>query len=337
VTALRDQEPIQDTPFDAASTAEQVAAGVDLTGKVAVVTGGHSGIGRETTRVLRARGAHVVVPVRDPAKAAGMLDGVGGVGGVEIDRLDLVDPESVDAFADRFLASGRPLDILVTSAGIMGVPLTRDARGHESHFATNHLGHFRLTARLSPALARGARVVSVSAAAHRLSPVVFDDIDFERREYQPMLGYGQSKTANILFALELNRRGIQAFSVHPGSIVDTNLSAWATPEALRAMKLVDDDGKPVIDPYAGKKNVQQGASTSVWCAVSPQLDGVGGVYCLDNNIAPVAGESGHDASSHGTTEVPTAGVSPHAIDPAAAVRLWELSERLTGVAFLTRH
>ncbi|WP_328649433.1 SDR family NAD(P)-dependent oxidoreductase [Amycolatopsis sp. NBC_00348] len=327
------QNPIEDTPFDAASTAEQVAAGVDLTGKLAVVTGGHSGIGRETTRVLRERGAHVVVPVRDPAKAANMLDGIDGV---EIDRLDLADPASVDAFARRFLASGRAVDILVTSAGIMGVPLTRDARGHESHFATNHLGHFRLTARLSPALARGARVVSVSAAAHRLSPVVVDDLAFEHREYHPMLGYGQSKTANILFALELDRRGVQAFSVHPGSIVDTNLSGWATPETLRAMKLVDDDGKPVIDPYAGKKTVQQGASTSVWCAVSPQLADVGGVYCLDNNIAPVALERTHDASRHGTGEVPPAGVSPHAIDPAAAARLWSVSEELTGVSFPVR-
>ncbi len=327
------QIPLEDTPFDAASTAEQVAAGVDLTGKLAVVTGGHSGIGRETTRVLRERGAHVVVPVRDPAKAAGMLDGVGGV---EIDRLDLADPASVDAFARRFRASGRAVDILVTSAGIMGVPLTRDARGTEAHFATNHLGHFRLTARLSPALARGARVVSVSAAAHRLSPVVVDDLAFEHREYHPMLGYGQSKTANILFALELDRRGVQAFSVHPGSIVDTNLSGWATPEKLRAMKLVDDDGKPVIDPYAGKKTVQQGASTSVWCAVSPQLADVGGVYCLDNNIAPVAPERAHDASRHGTGEVPPAGVSPHAIDPAAAARLWSVSEQLTGVSFPAR-
>ncbi|WP_328615403.1 SDR family NAD(P)-dependent oxidoreductase [Amycolatopsis sp. NBC_00355] len=331
------QQPIEDipfdTPFDAASTAEQVAAGVDLTGKLAVVTGGHSGIGRETTRVLRERGAHVVVPVRDPAKAAGMLDGFDGV---EIERLDLVDPASVDAFARRFLASGREVDILVTSAGIMGVPLPRDARGHESHFATNHLGHFRLTARLAPALARDARVLSVSAAAHRLSPVVFDDLAFEHREYHPMLGYGQSKTANILFALELDRRGVRAFPVHPGSIVDTKLSGRATPETLRAMKLIDDDGKPVIDPYAGKKTVRQGASTSVWCAVSPRPAGRGGVYCLDNNIAPVAEERAHDANRHGTSEVPPAGVSPHAIDPAAAARLWSVSEELTGVGFPAR-
>jgi NAD(P)-dependent dehydrogenase (short-subunit alcohol dehydrogenase family) len=327
------QQPIEHTPFDAASTAEQVADGIDLTGKLAVVTGGHSGIGRETTRVLRERGAHVVVPVRDPAKAASMLDGIDGI---EIDRLDLADPASVDAFARRFLGSGRAVDILVASAGIMGVPLARDARGNEMHFATNHLGHFRLTTRLAPALAGDARVVSVSAAAHRLSPVVFDDLAFDHREYHPMLGYGQSKTANILFALELDRRGVRAFSVHPGSIVDTNLSAWAAPETLRAMKLIDDDGRPVIDPYAGKKTVRQGASTSVWCAISPQLAGVGGVYCLDNNIAPVAQERDHDANRHGTSEIPPAGVSPHAIDPAAAARLWSVSEELTGVTFPAR-
>ncbi|WP_372665853.1 SDR family NAD(P)-dependent oxidoreductase [Amycolatopsis kentuckyensis] len=332
------QKPLPDNEFDAASTADQVAEGVDLTGKVAIVTGGHSGIGWETTRVLRAHGAQVVVPVRDPAKAEGML---AGIDGVEIDRLDLIDPASVDAFAQRFLASGRPLDILVASAGIMGIPLTRDTRGHEAHFATNHLGHFQLTARLWPALAKAgaARVVSVSAAAHRLSPVVFDDPDFERREYQPMLGYGQSKTANILFALELDRRaaehGVRAFSLHPGAIVGTNLSGWATPEALRAMKLVDDDGRPIIDPYAGKKTVEQGASTSVWCAVSPRLEGLGGVYCVDTDIAAVAEDAEYDASAHGTAEIPPAGVSPHAIDPVAAARLWDLSEQLTGVAFLS--
>ncbi|GAA4591049.1 SDR family NAD(P)-dependent oxidoreductase [Planotetraspora phitsanulokensis] len=330
------QTPIPDSPFDAASTAEDVIEGVDLTGKIAIVTGGHSGIGLETTRVLRQAGAQVVVPVRHPERAARALEGIDGV---EIAKLDLIDPSSVDTFAGAFLASGRPLHIFVGSAGIMAVPLARDSRGQESQFATNHLGHHQLAVRLWPALlkARGARVVSVSAAAHRLSPVVFDDPAFERREYHPMLGYGQSKTANILFARELDRRGadhgVRAFSVHPGAIIGTNLSRYATPDTLRAMGLVDEEGNPVIDPFAGKKNVGQGASTSVWCAVSPRLDGMGGVYCLDNNIAVVAEPDPGtlDPFAHHSSEVPPpAGLAPHAADPESAVRLWDLSAELTG-------
>jgi NAD(P)-dependent dehydrogenase (short-subunit alcohol dehydrogenase family) len=332
------QRPITDTPFDAASTAADVIEGIDLTGKVAIVTGGHSGIGLETTRVFRAAGAQVVVPVRYPERAA---EALAGVPGVEIERLDLADPASVDAFAERFLDSGRPLHILVNSAGIMAVPLARDARGYESHFATNHLGHFQLAVRLWPALlaaggAGGARVVAVSAAAHRLSPVFFDDPRFERREYHPMLGYGQSKTANILFARELDRlgaeHGIRGFSLHPGAIIGTNLSTYASQDALRAMGLIDADGNAVIDPYAGKKTVQQGASTSVWCAVSPQLAGLGGVYCLDNNIAVVAEPNPDtlDPQRHGSSGVPApTGVAPHAADPEAATHLWTLSEHLT--------
>lgn len=220
----------------------------------------------------------------------------------------------------------------------MAVPLRRDARGYESQFATNHLGHHQLARRLWPALLRaeGARVVAVSAAAHRLSAVDFDDPHFERREYHPMLGYGQSKTANILFAQELDRRGaadgVRAFSLHPGAILGTNLSGHATPESLRAMGLIDDDGNPIIDPFAGKKTVPQGASTSVWCATSPQLDGRGGVYCLDNNIAVIEEPEAWtlDPQRHHTSKAaPPTGLSPHAADPKAAARLWELSEELT--------
>jgi hypothetical protein len=180
-------------------------------------------------------------------------------------------------------------------------------------------------------------VVSVSAAAHRLSPVVFDDPGFEHRDYHPMLGYGQLKTANILFARELDRRGadhgVRAFSLHPGAIIGTNLSRYATPDSLRAMGLVDEDGNPVIDPASGKKNVAQGASTSVWCAVSPQLDGKGGVYCLDNNIAVVMEpnpQTLNPLEHHSSQVPPPTGLSPHAADPEAAVRLWELSEELSG-------
>ncbi|MFD5141687.1 SDR family NAD(P)-dependent oxidoreductase [Streptomyces sp. NPDC058401] len=334
------QQPLAHNPFDAASTAEDVIEGIDLSGRTAVVTGGHSGIGLETARVLRAAGARVVVPVRHPDRAAEALAAVGAVDGVQIERLDLIDPASVDAFAERFLATGSPLHILVNSAGIMAVPLARDARGCESHFATNHLGHHQLAARLRPALARaaGARVVAVSAAAHRMCGIDFEDPQFERREYLPMLGYGQSKTANILFARELDRRGrgegIRGFSLHPGAIIDTNLSRYTTPESLRAMGLADASGRAVVDPHAGKKTVQQGASTTVWCATSPLLDGMGGVYCRDNDITTV-GEPDPatlDARNHRTARAaPPAGLSPHAADPEAAARLWELSDRLAGI------
>ena len=196
------QQPIG-SGFDAASTTADVIAGIDLSGKVAVVTGGYSGLGRETARTLAAAGADVIVPARDPGRAAAALQGLKRV---SVGPMDLLDPASVDAFASRFLATGRPLDILVNSAGIMAAPLARDSRGYESQFATNHLGHFQLTARLWEALSRanGARVVSVSSLGHRYSPVVFDDPNFEHREYNPWAAYGQSKTANILFAVELD-------------------------------------------------------------------------------------------------------------------------------------
>ncbi|MFJ5263352.1 SDR family NAD(P)-dependent oxidoreductase [Streptomyces sp. NPDC088387] len=308
--------------------------GLDLTGTVAVVTGGHSGIGLETTRALRHAGATVVVPVRDPAKGALAL---AGVPGVEIEHLDLLDPSSVDTFAERFLGTGRPVHMLVNSAGIQGVPLRLDDRGYESQFATNHLGHFQLTVRLWPALmrARGARVVSVSAAAHRVSPVVFEDIHCARREYDPMAAYGQSKTANILFARGVDERGerhgIRAFSLHPGAIVGTNLSPWATGDVLRSLGLVDDSGNPVIDPRQGKKTPQQGASTSVWCATSEELVGVGGVYCVDNNVASLAVPREDDGRWVAELRVPT-GVSPHAVDAHATATLWDVSEALTGVS-----
>lgn len=325
------QHPIG-SRFTAASTALAVVAGIDLTGRVAIVTGGHSGVGLETTRALRAAGAAVVVPVRDPEKGHAR---VSDIDDIEVEQLDLADRDSVDAFADRFLASGRALDILVNSAGIMAVPLSRDSRGNELHLATNHLGHFRLVQQLWPALSRanGARVVNVSAWAHRLSPVVFDDPNFESREYEPFSGYGQSKTANILHAIGITARGaddgIEAFSVHPGSIITTNLSPWASIETHRAMGNVDENDQPVIDPENGKKTAEQGASTSVWAATEPRLAGLGGVYAENNEVSPIIALPDPDAlqaqMAAGSTPV---GVVPHAIDPDAADRLWSLSESL---------
>ncbi|RAY13495.1 oxidoreductase [Actinomadura craniellae] len=320
------QQPLG-SGFGAAATAADVIEGIDLSGKVAIVTGGYSGLGLETTRALRSAGAEVVVPVRDREKATAALKGLDGV---EIEALDLIAPASVDAFAERFLASGRPLHILVNNAGIMASPLARDARGYEAQFATNHLGHFQLTARLWPALRRagGARVVSVSSRGHRLSPVVFDDIDFERREYERWSAYGQAKTANVLFAVALDERGrsagVRAFSLHPGTIADTDLKRHLSAEDLQATGAFDEAGNVITDPERDLKTVEQGAATNVWCATSPRLDGLGGVYCENSDIArPMSpGENGFD--------VTLKGVASHALDPDAADRLWDLSERRTG-------
>jgi NAD(P)-dependent dehydrogenase (short-subunit alcohol dehydrogenase family) len=320
--------------FGAASTAEEIIRGRDLRGKVAIVTGGYSGLGRETARVLRAAGAAVIVPTRDLGRATAALKGIDGI---EIEAMDLLDPASIDGFADRFLATRRPLHILVNSAGIMACPLTRDARRYESQFATNHLGHFQLTARLWPALrqANGARVVSVSSWGHRYSPVVFDDPNFERRDYDRWSAYGQSKTANVLFARALDERGqaegVRAFSLHPGGILGTGLEKHVTREELLAFGAIDKDGKPVRDPARNLKTIEQGAATSVWCATSPQLDGMGGIYCENCDIAPPVSKELEAKARGDTTRPPGAmGVMPYATDLEAAERLWNLSERLLG-------
>jgi NAD(P)-dependent dehydrogenase (short-subunit alcohol dehydrogenase family) len=221
----------------------------------------------------------------------------------------------------------------VNGAGIGGAPLTRDARGYELHFATNHLGHFQLAMRLWPALrkANGARVVAVSAWAHSRAPFVCEDPNFERRDYVPWMAYGQSKTANILFTLAMDERGkahgVRAFSLHPGSIVSTGLSKYVAPEVLRAVGLVDEEGNAIIDPAKNLKTVEQGAATNVWCATSPQLDGMGGVYCQNCDIAPLVTET-LAANPIGSMAL---GVMPHAVDPDAADHLWRLSEQLLGL------
>jgi len=309
--------------FGAATTAAEVIEGIDLTSKTVIVTGGYSGIGVETVRAFRSAGANVIVPTRDMAKAKANL---AEMPEVVLEAMDLLDPASIDAFAQRFLAENDALHILVNNAGVMAAPLARDARGYESQFAANHLGHFQLACRLWPALvrARGARVVALTSYAHRRAGIDFHDPHFERRAYDPWVAYGQSKTANSLFAVALDsigqRQGVRAFAVHPGGIV-TDLVRHMSKEELNASKVLDEAGKPIIDPENNKKTPQQGAATSVWCATSPQLDGMGGVYCADCEIA-------RTLPSDGSVELH--GVRPRAIDPVAAGRLWQLSEQLTG-------
>ena len=325
------QHPIG-TGFTAASTAADVLRGIDLSGRNVVVTGGHVGLGLETTRALSGAGASVTVGARHPDRAAAA---VAGITRVDVGRLDLLDPASIDAFADSYLGSGRPLHVLVNNAGIMAVPLARDARGYESHFATNHLGHFQLTLGLLPALraAHDARVVNVTSGGHRLSGIRWDDPHFATG-YDPMLAYGQSKTANVLFAVELDRRwagdGIRGYAVHPGIVVGTSLGGAVPEDEARAMQLamglIDESGRPIIDPGRGQKTPEQGASTTVFAATSPLLAGIGGVYLKDNDISPL--DEAPAPITFGTEPIVSSDVVPHAVDPDSARRLWDLSEQL---------
>jgi NAD(P)-dependent dehydrogenase (short-subunit alcohol dehydrogenase family) len=335
------QHPIG-SGFTAASTADDVLAGIDLSGRNVVVTGGHAGLGLETTRTLAKAGASVTVASRNPERAAARL---GGIARVDTSQLDLLDPASIDAFVTRYLDSGRPLHVLINNAGIMGGPLLRDARGYEAQFATNHLGHFQLTLGLLDALraAHGARVVNLSSGGHRLSDIRWHDPHFTTGyDDMGMLAYGQSKTANVLFAVELDRRwaddDIHGYAVHPGIIHGTNLGPYIaegqartdslSDEHQRAIGLIDELGQPIIDPDRELKTPQQGASTTVFAATSPLLAEIGGVYLKDNDISPL--DENPQPIDFGTGELPPATVVPHAIDPDSAQRLWELSERLLG-------
>jgi NAD(P)-dependent dehydrogenase (short-subunit alcohol dehydrogenase family) len=308
--------------FSARSTATEVLAGIDLTGKTAIVTGGYSGLGIEAVAALAAAGAQVIVPARRPEVAWAALD-ARGLNAVEVETLDLADLVSVRAFAEHFLATGRSLDILINNAAIMAAPEARVGDGWESQFATNHLGHYVLTNLLWPALVAdgGARVVALSSTGHKLSGIRFDDPQFTTG-YDKWQAYGQAKTANTLFAVQLDARGadygVRAFAVHPGGIM-TELQRHLPREEMIAAGWMTEDG--VIN--AQFKSPEQGAATSVWAATSAQLDGMGGVYCEDCDIA--------EPTVAGSDTARVRGVNAHAVDPDAAARLWSLSAELTGV------
>ena len=305
------------TPFGFESTAADVIHGVDLTGRTAIVTGASSGIGIETARALAAAGASVMLAVRNTSfgdrVAAEIRDGTGNER-VSVGAIDLSDLSSVAAFVRAW--SG-PLDILVNNAGVMAVPeLTISPSGHEMQFAANHLGHYVLAVGLHDALASAdrARIVSVSSAGHLRSPVVFDDIDYAFRDYDPFGAYGQSKTANVLFAVEVTNRwaddGITANALMPGAIFTRLGRHVDQTQAAEAMKR-----------QVTVKTVEQGAATSVLLATSPMLDGIGGRYFEDCNEAPVIERRGAPGAG---------GVAAYALDPANAERLWEVSQRMAG-------
>ena len=312
------------TPFGFESTAAEVAAGIDMRGKRAIVTGGSSGIGVETARTLADAGAEVTLAVRDTDagdRTAVDIAATTGNTAIHVSPLDLADQASVASFVAHW--SG-PLDRLVNNAGVMALPdLELTIEGWEMQFATNHLGHFTLARGLHDALAAvgDARIVSLSSRGHLRSPVDFDDVNFTSRPYDPWLAYGQSKTANVLFAVEATRRwggdGITANAVHPGAIAATNLARHMDPKILTNL---------LASGQYRYKTIEQGAATSVLVATSPQLEGIGGRYFEDCNEAPVVDPR--------TTKDPAYGVAPYALDPQNAERLWDISERL--IAQVTR-
>lgn len=314
---MHDPQTPLNSGFGFHSTAAEVLAGIDLSGKLAIVTGGHSGLGLETTKVLAGAGARVLVLARNPEAARKALDGVPKV---EVDQLDLADPASVRACAERFVAGGRQAGIVICNAAVMANPETRVGDGWESQFGTNHLGHYALVNLLWPAIAPGARVVSLSSRGHHFSPMRWDDVQFTTG-YDKWLAYGQSKTAIALFAKQLDTlgqaKGVRALSVHPGSIY-TPLQRHMSMEELTSLGWLNDKGE-VIDPNF--KTPPQGAATTVWAATSPLLEGKGGLYCENCDVAV-----------RDNTPTPTeTGVRDYAIDPALAKCLWTLSAGLTGI------
>jgi NAD(P)-dependent dehydrogenase (short-subunit alcohol dehydrogenase family) len=309
--------------FGFQSTTDEVCAGVDLSGKQAVITGASSGLGVETARALAQCGAAVLMVARDAQKldaaAAQVREAVPGAS-VDTALLDLADLDSVRAGAADILARAPSIDLLINNAGVMACPLLRTAQGFEMQFGTNHLGHFLLTGLLAPALVAAApsRVINLSSAGHRFAPVDMDDPNYTHRDYEKWQSYGQSKTANALFSVGLDRRlqdrGVRAFAVHPGMIM-TELSRHMVPEDFTRIAR----GRKLEElPF---KTVEQGSATSVWAATSADLEGQGGLYLEDCHIAEpaVAGGDG--------------GVEAYALDPALADQLWQLSEDFVGEHF----
>ena len=310
--------------FGAQSTASEVVADLDLSGISAIVTGASGGLGAESARALAERGARVTLTARDTAKgeaAAAQIRKSTGNDRVDVIALELMSLASVRAFAKEFAARHETLNVLLCNAGVMACPLARTADGWESQFATNHLGHFLLTGLLTPLLVASApaRVISVSSRGHRFSPVVFDDIHFTHRPYDKWSAYGQSKTANVLFAVELDRRlaarGVRANALHPGGIV-TELGRHLSPDDIKELMSRAPGGKMEW------KTPEQGAATSVWAATAPELEGKGGFYLDDCRIASVR-----------TSDDDPSGYEAYARDANDARRLWTVSEEHVGESF----
>jgi NAD(P)-dependent dehydrogenase (short-subunit alcohol dehydrogenase family) len=319
--SISEQQHSIETGFGNKSEASEVMSGIDLSGKVALVTGGYSGIGFETVRALTGAGAKVIVPSRDVDRAVTTLDGV--IGAEQIGFMDLSDLPSVTRFGEAITANHPKIDIAIFNAGVMACPLYRTQQGLEWQLGVNHVGHYVLLQTLLPSLraARGARLVTLSSIAHRMSAVRFDDMNYTDREYDKWQAYGQAKSAQSLMAVELDRReagnGIRSFSVHPGGIF-TPLQRHLGNAEMAEFGWTDTDGRP--SPVAEKlfKTTTQGCATSLWAATHSLLDNVGGVYCEDCNVSDVV----PDESNAFT------GVRQWAIDSETAQRTWTETETL---------
>ena len=323
--AKSDQIPVA-SPFPAKTDGKDVLEGLDLHGKIAIVTGGYSGIGLETTRALAAKGAKVIVPVRSKAKAE---ENLAGIEGVQTELMDLADIASVAGFAEKMVSQLDRVDYVINNAGIMACPETRVGPGWEAQFGVNHMGRFALVKGLMSLLERspGVRVICLSSTAHKMSGILWDDIQYAKGGYDKWQAYGQSKTANALFANALSRRlkhtGGLAFSVHPGGIF-TPLQRHLPQEEMVALGWIEADGSPTALAKEGFKTPEQGCSTTLWAVTSELLNDKPGVYCADCNIAAPVDPSSPMARYFG--------VNDHAVDDEAAERLWELSEALLSEA-----
>jgi NAD(P)-dependent dehydrogenase (short-subunit alcohol dehydrogenase family) len=312
---------IDRTRFGPETTADEVLEGFDLTGKRVLITGASGGLGAETARAMAVKGAEVIVTARNVDKMRDVVTVVKAATGAElaVETLELGSFASIRAFAERFLAKYDRLDIVINNAGVMACPESKTEDGIELQFGSNHLGHFLMTNLIARTLGKGARVVALSSAAHVVSPVVFDDIQFEKRAYDKWKAYGQSKTANALFAVALNARlkgrGVEAFSVHPGAIM-TDLGRHHGEEDLARARKAMASGK------MSWKTVAAGAATSVYAATAPELASKGGAYLADCTISPISADQRNFAV-----------VRPYAVDPAVADRLWAVSEKMVGHSF----
>ncbi|HEY0274933.1 MAG TPA: SDR family NAD(P)-dependent oxidoreductase [Paenirhodobacter sp.] len=314
--------------FGAESTADDVLDGVDLSGKRILVTGVSAGLGVETARALAARGAWVIGAARNLDKARTAVEIVSKAaangGGIDLIALDLASLASVRACADALLAAGHPFDIIIANAGVMATPQGRTADGFETQFGTNHLGHFVLINRIASLLSSGGRLVNLASAGHRYADVDLSDPNFDTTAYTPFVAYGRSKTANILFTVEFDRRhkarGVRAAAVHPG-VIQTELSRHMTEEALQAQVAAAGDSQLPAASAFRWKTIPQGAATSVWAATVADAAAVGGQYCLDCHVAQI------------DDETPRGGVRSYALNPDSARALWAKSEEMVGERF----
>jgi NAD(P)-dependent dehydrogenase (short-subunit alcohol dehydrogenase family) len=318
-----------DNAFGATSTTDQVLQGVNLTGKRVLVTGVSAGLGVETARALAAHGAEVVGAARDLSKAQKATEQVraqaAAGGSLKLIELDLASLESVRRCAERLVAERKPFDLIVANAGVMACPKGTTADGFETQFGTNHLGHFVLVNRIASLLKSGARLVNLSSAGHRFADVDLEDPNFEHTRYEEFIAYGRSKTANVLFAVEFDRRhktrGVRATAVHPGGI-QTELSRYMTTEVRDKLVANINATQPKGTPPFSWKSIPQGAATSVWAACVADAQAVGGRYCEDCHVAEIVSTPGIRG-----------GVQPYALDPNHAQALWQKSEQLVGERF----